>query len=175
MRARGASVTDVVIIIVAADDGIMPQTKEAIDHAKAANVPIIVAINKIDKENANIERIMTALVEAGLTPEEWGGDTIVCKISALTGLGVDELLSNILLVSDMQELKANPNRYATGTVIESRKDKQIGSVATLLIQNGTLRLGDPIVVGTTYGKVRTLKNDSGQEKNKLVQYLSLRN
>ena len=159
MRARGASVTDVVIIIVAADDGIMPQTKEAIDHAKAANVPIIVAINKIDKENANIERIMTALVEAGLTPEEWGGDTIVCKISALTGLGVDELLSNILLVSDMQELKANPNRYATGTVIESRKDKQIGSVATLLIQNGTLRLGDPIVVGTTYGKVRTLKND----------------
>lgn len=163
MRARGASVTDVVIIIVAADDGIMPQTKEAIDHAKAANVPIIVAINKIDKENANIERIMTALVEAGLTPEEWGGDTIVCKISALTGLGVDELLSNILLVSDMQELKANPNRYATGTVIESRKDKQIGSVATLLIQNGTLRLGDPIVVGTTYGKVRTLKNDLGQD------------
>ena len=163
MRARGASVTDVVIIIVAADDGIMPQTKEAIDHAKAANVPIIVAINKIDKENANIERIMTALVEAGLTPEEWGGDTIVCKISALTGLGVDELLSNILLVSDMQELKANPNRYATGTVIESRKDKQIGSVATLLIQNGTLRLGDPVVVGTTYGKVRTLKNDLGQD------------
>ena len=164
MRARGASVTDVVIIIVAADDGIMPQTKEAIDHAKAANVPIIVAINKIDKENANVERIMTALVEAGLTPEEWGGDTIVCKISALTGLGVDELLSNILLVSDMQELKANPNRYATGTVIESRKDKQIGSVATLLIQNGTLRLGDPIVVGTTYGKVRTLKNDLGQAR-----------
>lgn len=163
MRARGASVTDVVIIIVAADDGIMPQTKEAIDHAKAANVPIIVAINKIDKENANIERIMTSLVEAGLTPEEWGGDTIVCKISALTGLGVDELLSNILLVSDMQELKANPNRYATGTVIESRKDKQIGSVATLLIQNGTLRLGDPVVVGTTYGKVRTLKNDLGQD------------
>ena len=163
MRARGASVTDVVIIIVAADDGIMPQTKEAIDHAKAAKVPIIVAINKIDKENANVERIMTALVEAGLTPEEWGGDTIVCKISALTGLGVDELLSNILLVSDMQELKANPNRYATGTVIESRKDKQIGSVATLLIQNGTLRLGDPIVVGTTYGKVRTLKNDLGQD------------
>jgi hypothetical protein len=163
MRARGASVTDVVIIIVAADDGIMPQTKEAIDHAKAANVPIIVAINKIDKENANVERIMTALVETGLTPEEWGGDTIVCKISALTGLGVDELLSNILLVSDMQELKANPNRYATGTVIESRKDKQIGSVATLLIQNGTLRLGDPIVVGTTYGKVRTLKNDLGQD------------
>ena len=163
MRMRGAQSTDIAILVVAADDGVMPQTIEAINHAKAAGIEIIVAINKIDKENANIERIMTALVEAGLTPEEWGGDTIVCKISALTGLGVDELLSNILLVSDMQELKANPNRYATGTVIESRKDKQIGSVATLLIQNGTLRLGDPIVVGTTYGKVRTLKNDLGQD------------
>lgn len=162
MRARGASITDVVIIIVAADDGVMPQTKEAIDHAKAAKVPIIVAINKIDKEDANPDRIMTELVENGLTPEEWGGDTIVCKISAKTGLGIDELLSNILLVSDMQELKANPARYATGTVIEARKDKQIGSVATLLIQNGTLRIGDPIVVGTSYGKVRTLKNDLGQ-------------
>lgn len=162
MRARGASITDVVIIIVAADDGIMPQTKEAIDHAKAAKVPIIVAINKIDKEDANPDRIMTELVENGLTPEEWGGDTIVCKISAKTGLGIDDLLSNILLVSDMQELKANPSRYATGTVIEARKDKQIGSVATLLIQNGTLRIGDPIVVGTSYGKVRTLKNDLGQ-------------
>ena len=162
MRARGASVTDVVIIIVAADDGVMPQTKEAIDHAKAAKVPIIVAINKIDKEGANPDRIMTELVENGLTPEEWGGDTIVCKISAKSGLGIDELLSNILLVSDMQELKANPNRYASGTVIESRKDKQIGSVVSLLIQNGTLRLGDPIVVGTSYGKVRTLKNDLGK-------------
>ena len=162
MRARGASVTDVVIIIVAADDGVMPQTKEAIDHAKAANVPIIVAINKIDKEGANPDRIMTELVENGLTPEEWGGDTIVCKISAKSGLGIDELLSNILLVADMQELKANPNRYASGTVIESRKDKQIGSVVSLLIQNGTLRLGDPIVVGTSYGKVRTLKNDLGK-------------
>lgn len=162
MRARGAGVTDVVIIIVAADDGVMPQTKEAIDHAKAAKVPIIVAINKIDKEDANPDRIMTELVENGLTPEEWGGDTVVCKISAKSGLGIDELLSNILLVSDMQELKANPNRYATGTVIESRKDKQIGSVVSLLIQNGTLRLGDPIVVGTCYGKVRTLKNDLGK-------------
>ena len=162
MRARGASVTDVVIIIVAADDGIMPQTKEAIDHAKAANVPIIVAINKIDKEDANPDRIMTELVENGLTPEEWGGDTIICKISAKTGLGIEELLNSILLVSDMQELKANPNRYAMGTVIESRKDKQVGSVVSLLIQNGTLRLGDPIVVGTSYGKVRTLINDLGQ-------------
>ena len=162
MRARGASVTDIVIIIVAADDGIMPQTKEAIDHAKAADVPIIVAINKIDKEDANVERIMTELVENGLTPEEWGGDTMICKISALTGLGVDDLLSNVLLVAEMQELKANPNRYATGTVIEAKKDKQIGSVVSLLIQSGTLRLGDPIVIGTSYGKIRTLKNDLGQ-------------
>ena len=162
MRARGASVTDIVIIIVAADDGIMPQTKEAIDHAKAAKVPIIVAINKIDKEDANIDRIMTALVENGLTPEEWGGDTIINKISALNGIGIDELLANILLVSEMQELKANPNRYATGTVIESCKDKQVGSVVSLLIQNGTLRLGDPIVIGNYYGKIRSLKNDLGQ-------------
>lgn len=162
MRARGASITDIVIIIVAADDGIMPQTKEAIDHAKAAKVPIIVAINKIDKEDANPDRIMTELVENGLTPEEWGGDTIVCKISAKTGLGIDELLSNILLIADIEDLKANPNRYASGTVIESRKDKQIGSVVSLLIENGTLRLGDPIVVGTYYGKVRTLKDDLGR-------------
>ncbi|MBO5414367.1 MAG: translation initiation factor IF-2 [Bacilli bacterium] len=163
MRARGASVTDIVIIIVAADDGIMPQTKEAIDHAKAAGVPIIVAINKIDKEDANIDRIMTALVEVGLTPEEWGGDTMICKISALNNIGIDELLGNILLVSEMQELKANPSRYATGTVIESRKDKQVGSVVSLLIQSGTLRLGDPIVIGNYYGKIRTLKNDLGQD------------
>ncbi len=162
MRARGASVTDIVIIIVAADDGVMPQTKEAIDHAKAANVPIVVAVNKIDKPNANIDRVMTELVENGLTPEEWGGDIIVSKISAKTGAGIDELLDTILLVAEMKELTANPHRYATGTVIESRIDKQIGNVASLLIQNGTLRLGDPIVVGTSYGKVRTLKNDKGQ-------------
>ena len=163
MRARGASVTDIVIIIVAADDGIMPQTKEAIDHAKAAKVPIIVAINKIDKEDANIDRIMSELVENGLTPEEWGGDTMICKISALNNIGIDDLLANILLVSEMQELKANPARYATGTVIESRKDKQVGSVVSLLIQSGTLRLGDPIVIGNYYGKIRTLKNDLGQD------------
>ena len=163
MRARGASVTDIVIIIVAADDGVMPQTKEAIDHAKAANVPIIVCINKIDKPDANIERVMTSLVEAGLTPEEWGGDTIVTKISALTGEGVEELLENILLIAEMSELKANPNRYATGAVLESKMDKHVGPVATLLIQNGTLRLGDPIVVGTTFGKVRTLKDDLGND------------
>ena len=162
MRARGASMTDIVIIIVAADDGIMPQTKEAIDHAKAANVPIIVAINKIDKPEANIDKVMSGLVENGLTPEEWGGDIIVNKISAKTGTGVPELLENILLVAEMQEYKANPNRYATGAVVESRKDSKIGSVATLLIQNGTLRLGDPIVIGNYAGKVRTLKNDKGQ-------------
>ena len=162
MRARGASITDIVIIIVAADDGVMPQTKEAIDHAKAAGVPIIVAINKIDKPEANVERVMTGLIENGLTPEEWGGDVIVNKISAATGEGVPELLENILLVAEMQEYKANPSRYATGVVIESKKNSKVGSVATLLIQNGTLRLGDPIVVGTIYGKVRTLKNDLGQ-------------
>ncbi len=162
MRARGAQITDIVIIIVAADDGIMPQTKEAIDHAKAANVPIIVAINKIDKPEANIERIMTGLVECGLTPEEWGGDIIVNKISARTGEGVDALLENILLVAEMQEYKANPSRYATGAVVEARKDSKVGSIATLLIQNGTLRLGDPIVIGNYAGKVRTLKNDKGQ-------------
>ena len=162
MRARGASITDIVIIIVAADDGVMPQTKEAIDHAKAAGVPILVAINKIDKPEANIERIMTGLVENGLTPEEWGGDTIVNKISAKAGIGINELLENILLVAEMEGYKANPNRYATGAVIESKKDSKVGSTATLLIQNGTLRLGDPIVIGNYFGKVRTLKNDKGQ-------------
>ena len=163
MRARGASVTDIVIIIVAADDGVMPQTKEAIDHAKAANVPIIVAINKIDKPNINIDKIMSEMSEYGLTPEEWGGDTIFVKISAHTGEGVDLLLDNINALSEVLELKANPNRYASGSVIEARLDKNIGPVVTLLIQNGTLRLGDPIVVGTNYGKVRTLKDDTGRE------------
>ena len=161
MRARGASITDIVIIIVAADDGVMPQTKEAIDHAKAAGVPIIVAINKIDKPEANIERIMTGLVENGLTPEEWGGDIIVNKISAKTGQGINELLENILLIAEMENYKANPSRYATGAVIESKKDSKVGSTATLLIQNGTLRLGDPIVIGNYFGKVRTLKDDKG--------------
>ena len=162
MRARGASVTDIVIIIVSAEDGVKPQTLEAIDHAKAAKVPIIVAINKMDLPNANPERVLTELSEAGLTPEEWGGDTLVNKISAKTKMGIPELLENILLVADMENLKANPNRYASGSVIEARLDKNIGSVATILIQNGTLRLGDPVVVGTNYGKVRTLKNDKGE-------------
>lgn len=163
MRARGASITDIVIIIVAADDGVMPQTKEAIDHAKAAGVPIIVAINKIDKPDANADRVLQELTEYGITPEEWGGDTIVSRISAKKHIGLDELLDNILLVAEMKELKANPHRYASGTVIESRLDKQIGPVASLLIQNGTLRLGDPVVIGTSYGKIRSLKNDKGIE------------
>ena len=163
MRARGASITDIVIIIVAADDGVMPQTEEAIDHAKAAGVPIIVAINKIDKPDANPDKVMQEMAARGLTPEEWGGDTIYSKISAHTGEGVDELLQSIELVAEMSELKANPNRYALGTVVESKLDKHEGATVTLLVQNGTLRLGDPIVVGTAFGKVRTLKDDLGRE------------
>lgn len=163
MRARGASVTDVVIIVVAADDGVKPQTKEAIDHAKAASVPIIVAINKIDKPEANIEKVTNELAEYGLTPEEWGGSTIFNHISCKTGEGFDKLLENIILVSEMEELKANPSRYAIGTVIESKLDKKTGVVVSVLVQNGTLRLGDPVVVGTSFGKVRSLKNDKGQE------------
>lgn len=163
MRARGASITDIIIIIVAADDGVMPQTKEAVDHAKAAGVPIIVAINKMDKPGANPERIMTELAEYGLTPDEWGGETLYNKIVASDGTGVSELLENISLIAEMQEYKANPNRYAVGTVVESRLDKHLGPVTTVLIQNGTLRLGDPIVVGTAFGKIRTLKNDLGAE------------
>lgn len=163
MRARGAAITDIVIIIVAADDGVMPQTKEAIDHDKAAKVPIIVAINKIDKPTANVDKVMTEMTDAGLTPDSWGGDTTFIKISALTGEGIDELLETILLTAEMENLKANPNRYAMGSVIEAKLDKNVGSVVTLLIQNGTLRLGDNVVVGTTFGKVRTLKNDLGIE------------
>ena len=163
MRARGAQITDIIIIIIAADDGVMPQTREAIDHAKVAGVPIIVAINKMDKPGANPDRIMTELVEYDLTPEEWGGDTLYNKIIAQTGEGVNDLLDNILLIAEMQEYKANPSRYALGTVVESSLDKHLGPVVTLLIQNGTLRLGDPVVVGTTYGKIRTMKNDRGED------------
>ncbi len=162
MRARGASVTDIVIIIVAADDGVMPQTKEAIDHAKAANVPIIVAVNKIDKKDANVDKVLAEMNEAGITPEAWGGDTPFINISAHTGEGIDLLLETILTVAEMQNLRANPNRYASGAVIESRVDKNVGGVASFLIQNGTLRIGDPIVVGTSYAKVRTMKNDRGE-------------
>ena len=161
MRARGASITDIVIIIVAADDGVMPQTEEAIDHALAANVPIIVAVNKIDKPDAKPERIRTEMAEHNITPEEWGGNVPFVDISAKSGQGLDLLLETIILTAEMQELKANPSRYAMGTVIESKMDKNIGGVASLLIQNGTLRIGDPIVVGTYYGKIRTMKDDTG--------------
>lgn len=162
MRARGASITDIVIIIVAADDGVMPQTKEAIDHAKAAGVPIIVAVNKIDKPTANVEKVLTEMSANGIQPEAWGGDVMFVNISAATGEGIDDLLERILLLSEIGQLKANPNRYATGTVIESKLDKNSGVVTNVLIQNGTLRLGDPIVIGTSFGKVRTLKNDKGE-------------
>lgn len=163
MRARGAMITDIVIIVVAADDGVMPQTREAVDHALAANVPIIVAINKIDKPGADPQRIMTEVSELGLMPEEWGGDVPYVNISAKKGIGIDELLETVTVVAELAELKANPKRLAYGSVIEGRLDKGRGPVATLLIQNGTLRSGNPIVVGATYGRVRQLVDDRGRE------------
>ncbi|MES1043095.1 translation initiation factor IF-2 [Heyndrickxia oleronia] len=162
MRARGAQITDITILVVAADDGVMPQTVEAINHAKAANVPIIVAVNKMDKPSANPDRVMQELTEHGLVPEDWGGDTIFVPISAKTGEGIDNLLEMILLVSEVEEYKANANRKAVGTVIEAQLDKGRGSVATLLVQNGTLHVGDPIVVGHTFGRVRAMVNDLGR-------------
>ncbi|WP_096269849.1 translation initiation factor IF-2 [Paucisalibacillus globulus] len=162
MRSRGAQVTDIAILVVAADDGVMPQTVEAISHAKAAEVPIIIAVNKVDKETANPDRVMQELTEYELVPEDWGGDTIYVPVSALKGEGIDDLLEMIVLVSEVEELKANPKRHATGTVIEAQLDKGRGSVATLLVQNGTLRIGDPIVVGNTFGRVRAMVNDLGQ-------------
>lgn len=162
MRARGADVTDIAIIVVAADDGVMPQTVEAINHAKAAEVPIIVAVNKIDKPAANPDRVMQELSEHGIISEEWGGDTIFVPISAKFNQNIDALLENILLVAEVEELKANPDRLAIGTVIEARLDKAQGSTATLLVQQGTLKVGDPIVVGNVYGKVRTMLNDAGR-------------
>ena len=163
MRARGAKVTDIVIIVVAADDGVMPQTREAIDHAKAAGVPIIVAINKIDKPGANFEKIYNAMADLELTPEEWGGEVMFCKLSAKTGEGIQSLLESILVVSEVQDLKANPNRMASGSVIEARLDKGRGPVATLLVQNGTLHAGDILVVGACFGKVRKMTDDRGRE------------
>ncbi len=162
MRARGAQITDIVILVVAADDGVMPQTKEAIEHAQAAGVPIIVAINKMDKAGANPDRIKTELTEYNLVPEDWGGDTIYVPISALTGKGVDELLEMVILVSELKDYKANPNRLGMGTVIEAKLDKGRGPVATLLIQNGTIKVGDVIVVGTTYGKIRSMEDETGK-------------
>jgi len=161
MRSRGASVTDIVVLIVAANDGVMPQTKEAIDHAKAAGVPIVVAVNKIDLPDANPDRVLTELVENGLVPESYGGDVVTCNISAKKGDGVNELLETLILISEMRDLKANPNRYATGTVIEARNDNKVGSIVSLLVQSGTLRIGDPVVIGTSYGKIRSLKDDKG--------------
>ena len=162
MRSRGASVTDIVILVVAADDGVMPQTIEAIDHAKAAGVPIIVAINKMDVPGANPDRVISELVEQNIVPEVYGGDVIVCKISAKKKQGIDELLESVLLQAEMSELKANANRYAIGTVLEAKLDKREGPKATLLVQNGSLRTGDFIVVGTTFGKIRRMTNDLNQ-------------
>lgn len=166
MRARGAKATDIAILVVAADDGIMPQTIEAINHAKAAEVPIIVAVNKIDKPGANPDKVLQQLTEHGLVPEQWGGDTITVKVSALQGTGIDELLEYILLVADVQDLKANPKAEASGVVIEANLDKGKGPVATLLVQNGTLRIGNCVVVGTACGRVRALLSDSGEKIQK---------
>ena len=166
MRARGAQVTDLAILVVAADDGVMPQTVEAINHAKAAKVPIIVAVNKIDRPNANVDRVMQELTEYGLVPEEWGGDTIIVPVSALRKEGIDELLEMILLLAAIQELKANPNRRAVGTVIEAQLDKGKGAVATILVQKGTLRVGDMVVCGSASGRVRAMFDDKGKNIKK---------
>ncbi|SEN57144.1 bacterial translation initiation factor 2 (bIF-2) [Amphibacillus marinus] len=167
MRSRGAQVTDIAILVVAADDGVMPQTVEAINHAKAAEVPIIVAVNKMDKEGANPDRVMQELTEYQLISEEWGGETIFVQMSALQGEGIDDLLEMILLVAEVEELKANPSKRAHGTVIEAELDKGRGSVASLLVQSGTLRVGDPIVVGSTFGRVRAMVNDLGRRVKKV--------
>ncbi|WKV09089.1 translation initiation factor IF-2 [Thermoanaerobacterium sp. CMT5567-10] len=166
MRARGASVTDIAVLVVAADDGVMPQTIEAINHAKAANVPIIVAINKIDKPNANPDRVKQELVEHGLVPEDWGGNTICVNVSAQKNIGLDDLLEMILLEAEMLELKANPNRPARGTIIEAQLDKNRGPIATVLVQKGTLKTGDVIIAGTAYGKVRAMFDDKGRKVKK---------
>lgn len=163
MRARGAQITDIVVIVVAADDGVMPQTKEAIDHAKAAGAPIIIAVNKIDKPDINLDRIYGELADNGVMPEEWGGDTMFCKISAKVGTGVSELLESILILAEVEDYKANPDRLATGTVIEAKLDKGRGPVATLLVQKGTLHAGDIVVVGSALGRVRKMVDDHGRE------------
>ena len=163
MRARGAKVTDIVILVVAADDGVMPQTVEAINHAKAAEVPIIVAVNKIDKEDANPDRVLQQLSEHGLVPEKWGGDTITVEISALQGLGIDDLLEQVLLVAELAELSARPSGRATGTVLEANLEVGRGPVATVMVQSGLLRVGDPVVAGAAFGKVKALINDQGKQ------------
>lgn len=168
MRARGAKITDIVVIVVAADDGVMPQTKEAVDHAKAAGVPVIVAVNKIDKPGANPDRIMSEMAELELMPEEWGGNTIFCSISAKTGEGVSDLLDTIMVLAEVEDFKANPDKLAVGTVIEAKLDKGRGPVATLLIQGGTLHSGDSLVVGTAFGRVRKMVDDLGREMKKAL-------
>jgi translation initiation factor IF-2 len=162
MRARGAQVTDIVVLVVAADDGVMPQTKEAISHARAANVPIIVAINKIDKANANPQRVMEELAKEGLQPETWGGDTIMVELSALTNLGIEDLLDNILVLAEVEQYKADPKGDCVGTVIEGELDKLRGVTATLLVQNGTLRRGDTVVVGKTWGRIKAMFDYEGK-------------
>lgn len=163
MRARGANVTDIIVIVVAADDGVMPQTKESIDHARAAGVPMIVAVNKIDKPNANIDRVYSELADYNLMPEEWGGSTMFAKISAKNNIGIKELLEMLLLQAEVLELKANPKKLATGTVLEAKLDKGRGPVATLLVQNGTLNTGDNVVVGSSFGRIRRMVDDKGKE------------
>lgn len=166
MRARGAQATDLAILVVAADDGVMPQTREAVEHARAAQVPIVVALNKIDKPNINVPKVQQELADIGLIPEEWGGDTIAVRISARNNQGIDDLLENILLVTELADLQANPNRPAQGTIVEGRMDKRRGVSATLLVQNGTLNVGDTIVVGTQYGRIRAMFNDRGKKIKK---------
>ena len=163
MRARGADATDIVVLMVAADDGIMPQTIEAINHARAAEVPIVVAVNKIDKDNADPQRVLTQLAEYELVPESWGGDTIVVEMSALQGLGVDELIEQLQVVAELEELTANPTGRAKGIVIEAQLDKGRGPVATVLVDKGELKVGDPIVAGAAWGKVRAMINDKGEQ------------
>ena len=159
MRARGAEATDIVVLVVAADDGVMPQTIEAIDHAKAADVPIVVAINKIDRENADPNRVMQQLAEYELVPEAWGGDTVMVEVSALQNLGIDDLLENLLVVAELEDLRANPEGRARGVVLEANLDIGRGPVATVLVQRGTLRVGDPLVAGAAWGRVRALIDD----------------
>ncbi len=163
MRARGADATDIVVLVVAADDGVMPQTLEAIDHARAADVPIVVAVNKIDRENADPDKVLAQLAERDLVPEDWGGDTIVCQISALQGIGIDELLENLLVVAELEDLRANPEGRAKGVVLEAKLDAGRGPVATVLVQRGTLKVGDPLVAGPAWGRVRALINDKGEQ------------
>ena len=163
MRARGADATDIVVLVVAADDGVMPQTLEAIAHAKAAEVPIVVAVNKIDRENADPNRVMQQLSEQDLVPESWGGDTIVCEVSALQGIGIDELLENLLIVAEVEDLRAGPEGRARGVVVEAHLDIGRGPVATVLVQRGTLRVGDPLVAGAAWGRIRALINDRGEQ------------